>query len=230
MVQSENRGLTAPAATREKRDMNEASADSGGRALIRNICVYCGSAAGLDPLYEQAAVKFGRALAHAGIGLVYGGGGTGMMGAVARATLDSGGQVTAIIPDFLTKRDELVTEAQTQIVVADMHTRKRLMFERADAFVALPGGIGTLEELVEQLTWLQLDRHTKPVVIADIAGFWRPLLALFAHMRERRFIQPAFEVRYLVAETSEDILPMIEAAVARNAALGIRKDDVDPRL
>jgi uncharacterized protein (TIGR00730 family) len=230
MVQSENRGLTAPAAPREKRSMNEASVGAGGSPLIQNICVYCGSAAGSDPLYEEAAVKFGRALALARIGLVYGGGGTGLMGAVARATLDNGGQVTAIIPEFLTQRDELVTEAQTQIVVPDMHTRKRLMFEQADAFVALPGGIGTLEELVEQLTWLQLERHTKPVVIADIAGFWRPLLALFAHMRERRFIQPAFEVRYLVAEASEDILPMIEAAAARNAALGIRKESVDPRL
>jgi hypothetical protein len=111
-----------------------------------------------------------------------------------------------------------------------MHERKRLMFERADAFVALPGGIGTLEELAEQLSWGQLERHTKPVVLADIAGFWQPLLLLFAHMRERRFIQSSFEVRYLVAEKIEDILPMIETAAAKAALLGTRKETVDPRL
>src|SRR5664279_5987166 len=103
----------------------------------------------------------------------------------------------------------MMKDAQELIVVDDMHTRKRLMFERADAFVALPGGIGTLEELSEQLTWVQLERHTKPVVIADIEGFWQPLLQLFAHMRERRFIQSPFEVRYLVAEKIEDVVPMI---------------------
>jgi uncharacterized protein (TIGR00730 family) len=198
--------------------------------LIRNVCVYCGSAAGNDPLYEHAAHAFGHALASADIGLVYGGGSKGLMGAVARATLENGGKVTGIIPEFLTQRDQLLEEAQTQIVVPDMHTRKRLMFERADAFVALPGGIGTLEELVEQLTWVQLERHTKPVVLADIAGFWRPLLALFAHMRERRFIQPQFEVRYLVAESIDDVLPMIKAAATRNAARGTRKESIDPRL
>ncbi len=111
-----------------------------------------------------------------------------------------------------------------------MHTRKRLMFEAADAFIALPGGIGTLEELVEQLTWVQLERHTKPVVIADIGGFWKPLLDLFAHMREQRFIQSSFEVRYLVAEKIEDVLPMIHAAAARTDLLGLRKETVDPRL
>jgi hypothetical protein len=119
---------------------------------------------------------------------------------------------------------------QECLVVGSMHERKRLMFERADAFVSLPGGIGTLEELAEQLSWGQLERHTKPVVLADIAGFWQPLLLLFAHMRERRFIQSSFEVCYLVAEKIEDILPMIETAAAKAALLGTRKETVDPRL
>lgn len=198
--------------------------------LIRNVCVYCGSAAGADAAYEAAAQKFGRLLARSGVGLIYGGGGNGLMGAIARATLATGGHVTGIIPDFLQRKDRLLSEIQECIVVEDMHTRKRLMFERADAFVALPGGIGTLEELVEQLTWVQLERHSKPVVIADIEGFWQPLLNLFAHMRERRFIQSTFEVRYLVAEKIEDILPMIETAVAKAELLGLRKDAVDPRL
>jgi uncharacterized protein (TIGR00730 family) len=230
MARSANTGLTAPPAAREKRGMSEASAESGSHPLIRNVCVYCGSAAGIDPLYELAAHKLGRTLALAGIGLIYGGGSRGLMGAIARAALENGGRVTGIIPEFLNNRDTRVEGAQSHIVVPDMHTRKRLMFEQADGFIALPGGIGTLEELVEQLTWVQLERHTKPVVIADIAGFWRPLLALFEHMREHRFIQPKFEVRYLVAEAIDDILPMIETAAARNAALGARKETVDPRM
>ena len=181
---------------------------------IRRVCVYCGSASGGDPIYEDAARTLGRALAAEGIGLVYGGGGRGLMGTLSRAVLDGGGHVTGIIPDFLTDADEVLRDAQEQITVADMHSRKRLMFERADAFVALPGGIGTLEELIEQMTWVQLARHAKPVLVADIGGFWRPLLALLAHMREHRFINPATEVRYLVAERAQDVVPMLKAAMA----------------
>ena len=142
---------------------------------IKAICVYCGSSAGVEPAYEAAARDLGLAIARAGIELVYGGGGNGLMGAIAHAALSAGGEVMGIIPDFLHRKDKLLPEIQETIIVPDMHTRKRLMFERADAFVALPGGIGTLEELVEQLTWVQLERHTKPVVIADIDGFWQPL-------------------------------------------------------
>jgi uncharacterized protein (TIGR00730 family) len=227
--------LTPDYPARDKRAMHKVTLEKHfappptGR-LIRNICVYCGSSPGLDPIYLEAARAFGVELAAAKIGLVYGGGGTGLMGALARAVLDHGGFVTGIIPEFLTEREAMFDAAQNLLVVPDMHTRKRLMFEKADAFVALPGGIGTLEELVEQLTWVQLGRHTKPVVLANIGGFWRPLLALFAHMRERRFIEPALEVRYLVAERVEEILPMIEAAAARTAAAGREKESVDPRL
>jgi uncharacterized protein (TIGR00730 family) len=208
-----------------KRSIGEA-----GSRLVRNICVYCGSAAGADPVYEAAAQKLGEALAKAGIGLVFGGGAVGLMGAIARSVLASGGNATGVIPDFLVGREGLLRGLTDCIIVGDMHERKRLMFEHADAFVALPGGIGTLEELSEQLSWLQLERHTKPVVIADIGGFWKPLLDLFAHMRERRFIQPPFEVRYLVAEKIEDVLPMIETAAAKAAVLGTTKLTVDPRL
>jgi uncharacterized protein (TIGR00730 family) len=206
------------------------SRDESGSRRIKAICVYCGSASGVEPSYEVAARTLGLALANAGIGLVYGGGGNGLMGAIARAALSAGGHVTGIIPDFLHRRDTLLPEIQETVIVSDMHTRKRLMFERADAFVALPGGIGTLEELVEQLTWVQLERHTKPVVVADIDGFWLPLLDLFAHMRERRFIQSSFEIRYLVAERIEDVVPMIETAAERTDLLGVRKETVDPRL
>jgi uncharacterized protein (TIGR00730 family) len=197
---------------------------------IRNVCVYCGSAAGADPLFADAASALGRILAEAGIGLVYGGGNNGLMGVLARSVLGHGGHVTGIIPDFLKSRELMLKEAQDLVIVPDMHTRKRLMFERADAFVALPGGIGTLEELVEQLTWVQLDRHRKPVLIVDIAGFWRPLLNLFAHMRDRGFIRPAFEVRYMVAEKIVDVLPMLESAAERGALEGADSHALDPRL
>jgi uncharacterized protein (TIGR00730 family) len=153
-------------------------------------------------------------MAEAGIRLVYGGGNVGLMGTVARAVLDHGGKVTGIIPEFLKQREVMLDGADDMIVVPDMHTRKQLMFERSDAFVALPGGVGTLEELVEQLTWAQLGRHTKPILMADINGFWKPLLVLFAHMRQFNFIRDGFEVNYLVAERSMDIIPMLEAKLA----------------
>ncbi len=185
---------------------------------IRNVCVYCGSSAGSDPRFAEAADALGRALAEADVGLVFGGGGDGLMGRLARATLAAGGRVTGIIPKFLLTREHALVGAQELVVVDSMHQRKQLMFERADAFIALPGGVGTLEELVEQLTWAQLQRHRKPVLLADIDGFWRPLLALFAHMRNLGFIREQFEVRYLVAEKIEDALPMLNAAARRLAA------------
>ncbi|WP_372425254.1 TIGR00730 family Rossman fold protein [Salinarimonas chemoclinalis] len=182
---------------------------------IRSICVYCGSAEGRDPAHRAAAEELGRAMAEAGVRLVYGGGALGLMGIVARATLDAGGEVTGIIPDFLTREEKLLDDVQETIVVPDMHTRKRLMFERADAFVALPGGIGTLEELVEQLTWAQLGRHRKPILLLSLEDFWKPLLVLIAHMREQGFIRPGLELSHLVAERASEVLPMLEAAASR---------------
>jgi hypothetical protein len=137
------------------------------------------------------------------------------MGALATSVLDHGGAVTGIIPDFLTSRENALTRVQELVVTPDMHERKRLMFERSDAFVALPGGVGTLEELVEQLTWKQLGRHTKPILLANVDGFWEPLLALLAHMRATQFIRPNLAVDVLKAERVEDILPRLRAAAAR---------------
>jgi uncharacterized protein (TIGR00730 family) len=182
---------------------------------IKTVCVYCGSGPGTDPRFVEAAVAFGKALAENGIRLVYGGGSIGLMGAVATSVLDHGGTVTGIIPGFLTARENALKRVQELIVTPDMHERKRLMFEHSDAFVALPGGIGTLEELVEQLTWQQLGRHTKPVLLANIEGFWEPLLALLAHMRETQFIRQSLAVDILKAERVEDILPRLQAAAAR---------------
>lgn len=182
---------------------------------IKTVCVYCGSGPGNDPRFVEAAKAFGRVLAENGIRLVYGGGSLGLMGALAGSVLDHGGTVTGIIPDFLTVRENAMKRVQEMIVTPDMHERKRLMFEHADAFVALPGGVGTLEELVEQLTWQQLGRHSKPVLIANIEKFWEPLLALLAHMRATQFIRPNLTIEILKAERVEDILPKLQAAAAR---------------
>jgi len=185
---------------------------------IKTLCVYCGSGPGTNPRFIEAAIALGRTLAENSIRLVYGGGSIGLMGAVATSVLDHGGSVTGIIPDFLTSREHALTRVQEMIVTPDMHERKRLMFERSDAFVALPGGIGTLEELVEQLTWQQLGRHSKPILIANIDGFWEPLLALLIHMRATQFIRPTLPIDILKAERVEDILPRLRAAVARATA------------
>ncbi|HEY7844719.1 MAG TPA: TIGR00730 family Rossman fold protein [Bradyrhizobium sp.] len=181
---------------------------------IKTVCVYCGSGSGNNGRFIEAASAFGRILAESGIRLVYGGGSTGLMGAIANGVLDHGGGVTGIIPEFLNTRERMLTRVQELIVTPDMHERKRLMFERSDAFVALPGGVGTLEELVEQLTWQQLGRHSKPVLLANIDGFWEPLLALLTHMRATQFIRPGFPVEVLKAERVEDILPRLRAAAA----------------
>jgi uncharacterized protein (TIGR00730 family) len=187
-------------------------------ADIPRICVYCGSGTGANPLFLACAKALGQAMADEGIGLVYGGGDVGLMGALAHATLERGGHVIGIIPDFLKARERLLHDVQETIIVPDMHTRKRLMFEKADAFVALPGGIGTLEELVEQMTWAQLGRHNKPILLLNIDGFWKPLLVLLAHMREQGFIRPGLELNYLVAERVEEVIPMIRAAIRRVGA------------
>jgi uncharacterized protein (TIGR00730 family) len=184
-------------------------------SLIRTVCVYCGSGPGTNPAFSESARKFGRILAESGIGLVYGGGSVGLMGELATAVLDHGGRVTGIIPEFLTVRERLLQQSQEIIVTRDMHERKRTMFDKADAFVALPGGIGTLEELVEQLTWAQLGRHKKPILIANIAGFWDPLVALIDHMRDLNFIHNEAAFNLLVAEHVENILPLLTEAASK---------------
>ncbi|MEQ8826077.1 MAG: TIGR00730 family Rossman fold protein [Filomicrobium sp.] len=173
------------------------------------VCVYCGSGHGTNPVYANAARTLGKDLAKASLRLVYGGGGMGLMGEVARATIEAGGQVTGIIPDFLSEREHMLRDVDQLIVTGDMHERKRLMFESSSAFVALPGGIGTLEELVEQLTWAQLGQHKKPIIVANIDGFWDPFMELLGHMRDQAFIRPGLEVSFTVVENAEDIVPAI---------------------
>jgi hypothetical protein len=191
-------------------------AANGGR--LKSVCVYCGSGKGADPAYAAAAAALGSEIGQRGLRLVYGGGGLGLMGEVARSTLASGGKVVGIIPTFLTEREDMLREVSELIVVDDMHQRKMLMFERSDAFVALPGGIGTLEELVEQLTWSQLGRHRKPIILANINGFWSPFLALLSHMRQEAFIRNGLDVRFIVVDRPEEILAAAEAAASATDA------------
>lgn len=191
--------------------MNGRSSQPSSPSSVGSICVYCGSGPGNNPAYIDAARTLGRSLAENGIRLVYGGGGLGLMGEVARATLGAGGEVTGIIPEFLVAREHMLEEVTDLLVTEDMHQRKKLMFERSDAFVALPGGIGTLEELVEQLTWSQLGQHNKPIVVANIADFWTPFLGLLEHMRTEAFIRAGLEVRLNAVAEADEIVPRVMA-------------------
>jgi uncharacterized protein (TIGR00730 family) len=179
---------------------------------IHNVCVFCGSGSGKNAVFAAAARTLGQRLAEAGVGLVYGGGSLGLMGEIAKSVLKHNGYVTGIIPSFLSEKERMLRDVNELIVVDDMHQRKQLMFERSDAFVALPGGIGTLEELVEQLTWAQLGRHTKPIVIANIAGYWDSLCELLDHMRNESFIRAGLQVPYATVVNAEDILSAVVAA------------------
>ncbi|MGE0025828.1 MAG: TIGR00730 family Rossman fold protein [Thermoleophilia bacterium] len=154
------------------------------------VCVYAGSSPGADPAFAEAAVALGRTIAGRGLELVYGGGAVGLMGAVADAAMAAGGRVTGIIPRALEEREIGHREVTDLVVVETMHERKAMMAHRSGCFIALPGGIGTLEELVEALTWTQLGIHRKPVGLLDVSGYWGPLMALLDHAVEQRFVRP----------------------------------------
>ncbi|THK39758.1 TIGR00730 family Rossman fold protein [Ensifer sp. MPMI2T] len=184
---------------------------------IRSICVYCGSQPGREVAHMQAGRILGKSIADHGLRLVYGGGTRGIMGAVASGVLSAGGEVTGIIPEFLMDKEATrhsLGQLNELVVTADMHERKHKMFERSDAFVALPGGIGTLEEIVEIMTWAQLGRHRKPMVFGNINSFWNPMLELLQHMRDQGFVHTAHLVQPLVIERAEDIIPAILASAA----------------
>jgi hypothetical protein len=176
---------------------------------LRSLCVYCGSSDGVAAAHVDAARRLGAVLARERVRLVYGGGGFGLMGAVARAALAGGGEVLGVVPEFLRLREGSDLVADREVVVPDMHTRKKLMFDEADAFAALPGGVGTLEELVEMLTWAQLGRHAKPIAIVNLDGFWDPLLALLEHMAASGFLRRSLAAHYRVVARIDDVLPAL---------------------
>ena len=174
---------------------------------VSSVCVFCGSSFGHDRRHRDDAVRLGQALAEHGLTLIYGGGGIGLMGALAQASLAAGGEVIGILPSFLA-RQEKGLKALTRLEIVDsMHARKERMFALADAFLVLPGGLGTLDETFEVLTWKQLGLHDKPIVLVDLGGYWRPLRALIAHLVEEGFA-PARAGQFL------RVVPSIEEALA----------------
>lgn len=186
---------------------------------IRSVCVYCGSSPGRSEKYVKAGHMLGRSIAEAGLRLVYGGGTKGIMGAVSEGAIRAGGKVSGIIPRFLINKEateNALGRLDELVITENMHERKHLMFEKSDAFVALPGGIGTVEEIVEIMTWAQLGHHRKPIVFGNINGFWDPMLALMDHMAQAGFIHTARRVQPLVVDEAEAIVPAILTAAATN--------------
>jgi len=183
-------------------------------ARIGSVCVYCGSAGSVDERYRQGATDLGTELGKRQIGLVYGGGRVGLMGLVADAAMAAGGHVTGIIPQFLQDYEVGHHGVSELLVVDTMHTRKQAMADRSDAFIVLPGGFGTLEEFFEVLTWKQLRLHDKPIIIADIGGYWGPLVSLLDHMIAEKFARPEMTSLYTVAHSVEEIFEALAAAPA----------------
>jgi uncharacterized protein (TIGR00730 family) len=186
---------------------------------IRSVCVYCGSSTGRDEAYLKAGRLLGRSLAKSGLRLVYGGGTKGIMGAVCEGALQAGGAVTGIIPRFLMNKEateNALGRLSELVVTENMHERKHIMFEKSDAFVALPGGIGTVEEIVEIMTWAQLGHHRKPIVFGNVNGFWNPMMALMEHMATEGFIHTAQRVQPLVVDDPEAIVAAILTAASTN--------------
>lgn len=175
---------------------------------IGSVCVYCGSSDLADPAYLEAAYALGREIAEAGLKFVYGGGGVGLMGASARGAHEAGGKVRGIIPEFLMGREQPFDDVET-VVVTNMHERKMMMFEESDSFVVLPGGIGTLEEIVELLSWRRLDLHRKPIVFLNQNGFYETLFALLRHTIDEKFTPAALSETYRAVSQPKDVVPAI---------------------
>ena len=183
---------------------------------MTRVCVYCGSSDGNDPVFRETAFRLGGELAKRGIGLVYGGGGSGLMGAVADGVLHGGGDVMGVIPKLLVEREHEHSGLTKLIEVDTMHERKQLMADHADAFIALPGGIGTLEEVIEAFTWLQLGYHSKPVSLLNVQGFFDPLMAALDGMVGKGFLQTETFSRLLVETEIEVLLEKLERICANS--------------
>lgn len=179
----------------------------------RSVCLFCGSSDLSDPAYIAAARAFGEQTALAGWRLVYGGGGVGLMGASARAAHQAGGRVLGVMPGFLRSRERLFDEVET-VIVPSMHERKTIMYDQSDAFVVAPGGIGTLEEAIEVLSWKRLDLHSKPVIFLNVKGFWEPLLAVMEHTIAEGMTPTSFRKAWVVCETVEAAIKLMQTAEA----------------
>jgi uncharacterized protein (TIGR00730 family) len=181
---------------------------------LRSVCLFCGSSAGNDPGYMAAAAEFGAALASDGVKLVYGGGGVGLMGAAAKAAHGAGGKVLGVMPEFLRGRELIYDDVET-VIVRNMHERKRIMFDQSDAFAVFPGGIGTLEEAVELISWRRLHLHHKPIVFLNLNGFWDPFFALIDHT-VREGVSPAWLAgSWGKAHRVGEVLPLMRTMIAQ---------------
>ena len=176
---------------------------------MTNVCVFCGSSPGTRPAFVEAATRLGEELARAGHGLVFGGGNAGLMGAVSDGVLAAGGHVTGVIPQALMDREVGRTDIDDLRVVADMHERKSLMYELADAFVTLPGGLGTFEEFFETATWSQLGFHTKPSIVLNVDGYYAPLRELLDHAVENGFVTAQNRALFTVVDSVEEVLAVL---------------------
>lgn len=181
------------------------------QAPIQSVCLYCGSSVGNRPVYRETAETLGRTLAEAGITLVYGGGSIGLMGAAAQAALEAGGKVTGIIPRFLDELEVAMTGLTDLVITETMHARKERMAELSDGFVVLPGGLGTLDETFEILTWRQLQLHDKPVVLMNVAGYWDMFVHLLEHQVAEGFVKPQHLEMFQVVDTVAGLLPALAA-------------------
>jgi hypothetical protein len=179
--------------------------------IINNICVYCGSSAGTNPKYREGAIALGEAMVERNIGLVYGGGSVGLMGIIADSMMEMGGNVIGVIPEVLNRRERINDKITETHIVANMHERKAMMAERADGFIAMPGGFGTFEELMEAITWLQLGIHGKPVAVFNVAGFYDPLLEMIERAADHEFIRETNRQMLIVGDTPESILDQFAA-------------------
>lgn len=186
--------------------------------VLQSMCVYCGSRFGTDPLYKAAAEAVGEEIAGAGMKLVFGGGEQGLMGAAARAARDAGGDVLGIIPSFLQAQEGLLDGIESR-EVETMHERKIMMFDNCDGFVVLPGGIGTLEEVVEVLSWSSLKLHRKPIVILNTAGYWDAFIKLIDHICEEGFAYPGLRQSVIVVDEPKDVIPAAREAAKPDMAL-----------
>lgn len=179
---------------------------------LSSVCVLCGSREGNDPAYRSAAVALGSLMAERGVRLIYGAGSIGLMGAVADSVLANGGEVIGVIPDFLVRHEVAHRRLSGLVVTDSMHERKRRMFELADAFVVLPGGLGTLDETFEIVTWKQLQLHSSPIVVLDVGGYWAPLKALIASVIDGQFAHPKIAELVTFVDTPEAVFPALAAA------------------
>lgn len=177
----------------------------------QSVCLFCGSSDLSDPAYTAAARDFGTQTARAGWRLVYGGGGVGLMGASARAAHEAGGRVLGVMPGFLRSRERLFDEVET-LIVPSMHERKTIMYDQSDAFVVAPGGVGTLEEVIEVLSWKRLDLHSKPVIFLNLNGFWEPLLAVMDHSIAEGMTPASFRQAWVVCDTVEAAIKAMQGA------------------